>query len=386
MHFSYHPGLRTWIFLLFVIVSIGGLVLFNNFLQTQQRLIEKDLGRLDITEELRDMHFTQATDSLKARQIVDTFNQAKAAMSFTFSRSRMYSSFFMLIIIVASITVFMVVLSHIIRPLRELQKATDEVRRGNFSVHLPETGIHDIKLLKSSFNTMSRELEATQKRLLVAEKEMIWKDLSRILAHEIKNPLTPIQLAIQRLEERLETDPESVNKILPDSISVISQEIENLRLLAQDFSNYARATQARKEVIDPAQSIEEFCRSYRSNRNLVLDLEPDHKISFDPTHFYQIITNILQNAMDASQPEQPISITLNHERGFVIICIKDSGTGIDPDDLHRIFEPYFSKKSKGTGLGLALVKKLCEINSAIPRVKSKPNEGSEFMLIIEEAQ
>jgi len=386
MHFSYHPGLRTWIFLLFVIVSIGGLVLFNNFLQTQQRLIEKDLGRLDITEELRDMHFTQATDSLKARQIVDTFNQAKAAMSFTFSRSRMYSSFFMLIIIVASITVFMVVLSHIIRPLRELQKATDEVRRGNFSVHLPETGIHDIKLLKSSFNTMSRELEATQKRLLVAEKEMIWKDLSRILAHEIKNPLTPIQLAIQRLEERLETDPESVNKILPDSISVISQEIENLRLLAQDFSNYARATQARKEVIDPAQSIEEICRSYRSNRNLVLDLEPDHKISFDPTHFYQIITNILQNAMDASQPEQPISITLNHERGFVIICIKDSGTGIDPDDLHRIFEPYFSKKSKGTGLGLALVKKLCEINSAIPRVKSKPNEGSEFMLIIEEAQ
>jgi len=386
MHFSYHPGLRTWIFLLFVIVSIGGLVLFNNLLQTQQRLIEKDLGRLDITEELRDMHFTQATDSLKARQIVDTFNQAKAAMSFTFSRSRMYSSFFMLIIIVASITVFMVVLSHIIRPLRELQKATDEVRRGNFSVHLPETGIHDIKLLKSSFNTMSRELEATQKRLLVAEKEMIWKDLSRILAHEIKNPLTPIQLAIQRLEERLETDPESVNKILPDSISVISQEIENLRLLAQDFSNYARATQARKEVIDPAQSIEEICRSYRSNRNLVLDLEPDHKISFDPTHFYQIITNILQNAMDASQPEQPISITLNHERGFVIICIKDSGTGIDPDDLHRIFEPYFSKKSKGTGLGLALVKKLCEINSAIPRVKSKPNEGSEFMLIIEEAQ
>jgi len=119
---------------------------------------------------------------------------------------------------------------------------------------------------------------------------------------------------------------------------------------------------------------------------MVLDLEPDHKISFDPTHFYQIITNILQNAMDASQPEQPISITLNHERGFVIICIKDSGTGIDPDDLHRIFEPYFSKKSKGTGLGLALVKKLCEINSAIPRVKSKPNEGSEFMLIIEEAQ
>lgn len=385
MSVTFRPGMRSWILLLFVVVSIGGLMLLNGFLQNQQRQIEKDLSMLEITEQLRDIRFVNPQDSLKARQIVDTFSQTKGAMSFTLSRSRMYSSFFMLLIIVASIAVFMIVLSRITHPLKELQKATDEVRRGNFSVHLPETGLYEIKLLKSSFNTMGRELEATQKRLLVAEKEMIWKDLSRILAHEIKNPLTPIQLAIQRLEERLQTDPASVLGILPDSIAVIAQEVENLRLLAQDFSNYAKVAQARKEVIDPGQSITEICRSYQNDRKIVLELEPDHKINFDRTHFYQIVTNILQNAMDASEPDQPITISLTKERNFAVISIRDQGSGIEAEDLHRIFEPYFSKKNKGTGLGLALVKKLCELNGAIPRVKSKPGQGSEFILIIEEA-
>jgi two-component system nitrogen regulation sensor histidine kinase NtrY len=110
---------------------------------------------------------------------------------------------------------------------------------------------------------------------------MIWKDLSRILAHEIKNPLTPIQLVIQRLQERLETDPGSITDILPESVSIITQEIENLRLLAQDFSNYAKASQPARELFNPALLIREIIKSYAQNYDIRLELAEDLQVFFD---------------------------------------------------------------------------------------------------------
>lgn len=376
-------GLRTRIFILFVIVSIGGLILLNNVVQSKHRNIHEAMEQMELSSQLREIRQHSHEDSLKAQALMRNFNEAKAVVNIALSDSRTMSSVVLLIIIVASTVTFIIALSRISKPLRELKNATEQIRQGNFSVHLPETGIPEMRELKNSFNVMSRELEAVQTRLLVAEKEMIWKDLSRILAHEIKNPLTPIQLAIQRLEERLETDPERVKDILKESISIITQEIENLRLLAQDFSNYAKVNQPATESFNPAQSIRDILKSYLQDYEIQLALEDGITIKFDKTHFYQIVTNILQNAMDASEDKKGIAIKLYKERSYAVLSIQDQGKGIDAGDLQRIFEPYFSRKSKGTGLGLALVKKLCDANSTIIRVKSKPGEGSEFTLIIE---
>ncbi|MDD2596767.1 MAG: ATP-binding protein [Candidatus Cloacimonetes bacterium] len=376
-------GLRTRIFLLFLVVSIGGLMVLNNVFQSKHANIHEALEVMELSGHLREIRQYSHEDSLKAQALMRNFNEAKAVVNIALSDSRTMSSVVLLIIIVASTAIFLIVLSRISKPLRELKNATDQIRSGNFSVHLPETGIPEMRELKGSFNVMSRELEAVQNRLLVAEKEMIWKDLSRILAHEIKNPLTPIQLAIQRLEERLETDPERVKDILRESISIITQEIENLRLLAQDFSNYAKVNQPALEPLNPAVSIREIVKSYVQDFEIILELDEELQVNFDKTHFYQIITNILQNAIDACEEPQPINIRLYRERSFAVLSIKDQGKGIESADLQRIFEPYFSKKNKGTGLGLALVKKLCDANSTIIRVKSKPGEGSEFILIIE---
>jgi nitrogen fixation/metabolism regulation signal transduction histidine kinase len=376
-------GLRTRIFLLFLVVSIGGLMVLNNVFQSKHANIHEALEVMELSGHLREIRQYSHEDSLKAQALMRNFNEAKQWLNIALSDSRTMSSVVLLIIIVASTAIFLIVLSRISKPLRELKNATDQIRSGNFSVHMPETGIPEMRELKGSFNVMSRELEAVQNRLLVAEKEMIWKDLSRILAHEIKNPLTPIQLAIQRLEERLETDPERVKDILRESISIITQEIENLRLLAQDFSNYAKVNQPALEPLNPAVSIREIVKSYVQDFEIILELDEELQVNFDKTHFYQIITNILQNAIDACEEPQPINIRLYRERSFAVLSIKDQGKGIESADLQRIFEPYFSKKNKGTGLGLALVKKLCDANSTIIRVKSKPGEGSEFILIIE---
>lgn len=375
--------MRTRIILLFLVVSIGGLVALNMVFQKNNENSQKILDAMELSAQMRELDFKSEKDLRAAENIMKNHDAAKARLSMALSSSRIVSSVVLLLIILLSTGIFIVVILRISKPLTELKNATEQIRKGNFSVHLPENGISDMKELKASFNLMSRELETIQTRLLLAEKEMIWKDLSRILAHEIKNPLTPIQLVAQRLEERMESDPKKVCDILPESISIISQEIENLRLLAQDFSNYAKVSQPAKEELLPATLIQEIVKSYSQNYHINLDLADDMNILFDKTHFYQIITNILQNAIDASGEEGQIKIRLYGERSYVVISIEDEGMGIHSKDLARIFEPYFSRKSKGTGLGLALVKKLCDANGAVIRVKSKPNEGSTFTLIIE---
>jgi len=380
------PGLRAWIFVLFGIVAIGGLVILNGFFQKQQNKIESTIDALTDIKELGSMAFLTPVDSIQARKLINRHQQSLGFVKITLTQTRLYSALILLGIILASSTIFVFFVLRLSRPLAELREATEQIRRGNFSVHLPETGIYEMRALKNSFNLMSYELEAVQKRLLVAEKEMIWKDLSRILAHEIKNPLTPIQLAIQRLEERLGTNPEGIKEILPPAIAIIQQEIENLRLLAQDFSNFAKISQPQKESFDPATAIREICKSYEADYKLVCNLPDGFLISFDRTHFYQVITNIIQNAIDASCHDAPIELSISKDRSFIIISIRDQGCGIENESIHRIFEPYYTNKTKGTGLGLALVKKLCDTNRAVIRVKSKPGEGSTFTLIIEEVK
>ncbi len=376
-------GMRARIIILFLIVSIGGLVVLNMVFQRNNQNSQKILDTMELSAQMRDLEFKGEKDLKTAENIMKNHDAAKARLSMALTSSRIISSVVLLFIILLSTGIFIVVILRISKPLTELKNATEQIRKGNFSVHLPENGISDMKELKASFNLMSRELETIQTRLLLAEKEMIWKDLSRILAHEIKNPLTPIQLVAQRLEERMESDPQKVCDILPESISIISQEIENLRLLAQDFSNYAKVSQPTTEELLPATLIGEIVKSYSQDYKIELELADDMNILFDKTHFYQIITNILQNAIDATGDEGQIRIKLYGERSYVVLSIEDEGKGIHSEDLSRIFEPYFSRKSKGTGLGLALVKKLCDANGAVIRVKSKPGQGSTFTLIIE---
>jgi len=380
------PGLRTIIFTLFVILSIGSLFVLNQYFMHKTNQITSSFNQIQFDESLHKLTFATQEDSLAASDLMLRYRESMLSIRMALKETQVYSILILIGLILLSGILFTIILFRLSKPLVELKEATEQIRQGNFSVHLPETGIFEMKTLKSSFNSMSHELETTQKRLLVAEKEMIWKDLSRILAHEIKNPLTPIQLAVQRLEEKCETEPERLKEMLPDTIRIILQEIENLRLLAQDFSSFAKIAQPQFETFDPAEAVKEITSSYKDDYNIKLNLEPEHLIRFDRTHFYQILTNIVQNAIDASEPNSPIEINLSTNKAFVILTVKDHGCGIDQDDLNRIFEPYFTRKNRGTGLGLALVKRLIEANQSVIRAKSKLGEGSEFILIIEDLQ
>jgi two-component system nitrogen regulation sensor histidine kinase NtrY len=378
------PGLRTFIFALYVVLSISTLIILNQYFMHKTNQITSSVNQIQFDESLHKLAFATPADSSAANALMLRYRESMLNIRMALRETQIYSLLILIGLILGSGALFTIIMLRLSKPLVDLRDATEQIRQGNFTIHLPETGLHEMKALKTSFNRMSHELETTQKRLLVAEKEMIWKDLSRILAHEIKNPLTPIQLAVQRLEEKIALEPEKLNDMLPDTLKIIQQEIENLRLLASDFSSFAKIAQPQFETFDPAESVKEIMASYQDNYNIKLNLEPGHLIRFDRTHFYQIMTNIVQNAIDASETDSPIELNLTTNKSFAILTVKDHGTGIDAEDMNRIFEPYFSRKNRGTGLGLALVKRLVEANQSVIRCRSKLGEGAEFILIIED--
>ncbi len=376
-------GLRVIVIALFLIINLGSVFLLNNLFSKKQKEVSEAFENIQSPGALSELQFKTERDSLIAKALLNRFNESSASVLMIQNESRVYSALMLFLLSMLSVGLFVVVFYIITKPLKEIQKATSRIREGDFSVRLRENGIHELRMLKQSFNDMSRELDNVQRKLVFAEKEMIWKELSRILAHEIKNPLTPIQLSIERLEDKFGTDFEKFKEIFPEAVRIIYQEIANLREVVQSFSNYAKITQPDKLIFDPAEMVKEIVVPYKHDYKVNLELETGSQVCFDKMHFYQIMTNIFQNAMDASEKQGEITVALKSSRSYLVLQIIDKGTGIETEDIQRIFEPYFTKKSKGTGIGLALVKKLCDINNALIRVKSKVGQGTQFELIME---
>ncbi|MCK9329277.1 MAG: ATP-binding protein [Candidatus Cloacimonetes bacterium] len=378
-------GFSAFVIIIFIIIFASSLTILNNYYTKKQDEVAVAFSQLRDSEEIfKDLELKTEQDRVLVSTLKTNIAQTLAGIKLIQSESRLYSSLMFFTLFLVSVIVFVLIITKLTKPLHELQKASELIKTGDFNVFIKPSGIKEVKNLINSFNEMSKELDNTQQKLLIAQKQLIWKDLSRILTHEIKNPLTPIQLTMQRLEEKFYSDLNKFNDIFPESLQLVYQEINNLQNLVTSFSTFAKDIQPTQTVFDPAHAINDIIKPYQQKYSIEINLEDNHRIKFDNTHFYQIITNIFQNAVESSSPEASIFISLEKIHSYVVLKIRDQGSGIAKEDLSRIFEPYFTKKSKGTGLGLALVKKLCDANHCIIRVKSKLREGTEFELIMEE--
>ena len=378
---KFRPGIRASVIILFATLYLSSLFIINTFLINRQKQINDAFRNLEFDRTLSSLKYKTAQDSLNAAKLTSLFRQSLAKTELLQNEAKAYSAAIIFGLMIFSVLVFIIIFYKITKPLKELQQATAKIRQGEFSVSLPETGIREIKELRQSFNSMSKELANVQQQLLKTEKENIWKQFSRILAHEIKNPLTPIQLSIQRLDDKFGT--KKFDDIFPEAVQIINQEIKHLYNLAQTFSNFAKKIEPEISVFNPYAEIGTIIKSYSHKFDIRITGEQNCLVEFDKTHFYQIITNLLQNAFDASLPESPITIDLKEENKQVVLSIIDKGIGIAEEYLSQIFEPYFSRKKKGIGMGLALVKKLVEINNAEISVLSEDGKGTTFQIRME---
>lgn len=378
----FRPGIRSYFIITFIVIFGFSIYLVNNYFLAQQEQIKTSFDNIDAKSIVHNLKLETAQDSLHATELMNRVNSIKTLTTTTLIEVKSYSWIMIVTITFIAFCFFIFLIMKFSKPIIELQKATELIQRGFYEISLPETGIRELRDLKRSFNTMSKELTNTQEKLVDAEKEAIWKDLSRALAHEIKNPLTPIQLALQRLEEKYD-DEEKFYDYFPHASEIIHNEIQNLLSIAKNFSTFAKLIVPDKTTFAPQELLDNIIESYSSDYTINRDYQTDSLAYFDKDHFYQIVTNILKNAIEATERDTPIDISLTEERGQLIVTIEDYGCGIEREALNRVFNPYFTNKTNGSGIGLALVKKFIDSNGSTIYVNSKPGIGTKFRFSLE---
>lgn len=225
--------------------------------------------------------------------------------------------------------------------------------------------------------------------LIQAEHDAAWGEVARRLAHEIKNPLTPIQLSAERLVRKLDKElGEESSAFLKRMTNTIVQQVDNLKLMVNAFSEYARAPNLHLQRADLNALVQEVAELYRLNDTKVgirLDLgENIPTLKLDINRIRQLLVNLIKNAMEALEEHRvtnaAITLTTQYlgDSGQVALCVQDNGPGIPADLLPRLFEPYVTTKHKGTGLGLAIVKKIVEEHAG--HLTARNSEGGGAML------
>ncbi|MBN8281085.1 MAG: HAMP domain-containing protein [Gammaproteobacteria bacterium] len=222
--------------------------------------------------------------------------------------------------------------------------------------------------------------------LLVAQREAAWGEVARRLAHEIKNPLTPIRLAAERIRRRyLPSMDEEDSQVLDRSTHTIVQQVEAMRDMVNAFSEYARAPAVNIARVDLAQLVREVAWLYRAQEGppaVTLSLDEGLEVDADAVRVRQLLHNLIRNAQDALEGQADGAIEIaarlvpGGERPMAEITVSDNGPGIAPDVITRLFEPYVTSKKKGTGLGLAIVKKLVEEHGGVVAAENLPAGGA----------
>ena len=271
--------------------------------------------------------------------------------------------------------------SMIIVPVRKLLAGTREVGLGNLEVIIEHRSRDEMMTLIDGFNAMIRNLKAHEQELAEMSKKVAWTEMARKVAHEIKNPLTPIQLSAEHVLKVYEDKRGDLDKTLKESMSYIIGEVENLRHIAQEFMEIARDTTVRKEPVDLRAILEETLQPYRRLlaeriRFKVVAEGTDFRARGDAAKLKTALRNIVANAVEAISQQGEVAVTIGRKGQVHTIVVRDSGPGMSRETIERIFDLYFSTKDAGTGLGLPITKKIVEEHGGTIRVASEPGQGT----------
>ena len=223
--------------------------------------------------------------------------------------------------------------------------------------------------------------------LLQAERQAAWGEVARRLAHEIKNPLTPIQLSAERLQHKLSDKlDENDSQLLRRATQTIVSQVAAMKNMVNDFANYARGPALKLSHLEVHKLIKEVLGLYETNAiHIVLKLDAlQSEVNGDATRLRQVIHNLLQNAQDALQGVAQPQITLHTEtqNGEIHLWVEDNGAGFSESVLSRAFEPYMTTKTKGTGLGLAIVKKIVEEHGGHIAIENNVSGGARISIVL----
>jgi two-component system nitrogen regulation sensor histidine kinase NtrY len=284
--------------------------------------------------------------------------------------------------------------ARVTRPVEQLAHAAQEVAAGNWDVRVDVTSWDELGQLADSFNRMTSELLGQKERLMQAERVAAWRELARRLAHELKNPLFPLQLTMENLVRARQLSPEQFDEVFRESSRTLLAEIANLKGIIGRFSEFSRMPQPQLQPVQLNEVVRGVCQLFqaqleapgRAKIKCELDLDPHLKmVPADTELLHRAISNLVLNAMDAMPQGGTLSLRTRHESSRAIIEVADTGPGMTAEERERIFTPYYSNKAQGTGLGLAIVQSVVSDHKGRVRVQGEPGEGTTFVIELPEA-
>lgn len=245
----------------------------------------------------------------------------------------------------------------------------------------------EIGLLVNEYNKMVKKAEENAKLLAQNEREGAWREMAQQVAHEIKNPLTPMKLNIQYLQQALDNKYPNVNELAAKVSESLIEQINNLSYIASEFSNFAKMPEARPETFDLNELLQKTVDLYRNQSELNVVFKPFSsrlEVYTDKSQLLRVCNNLLENAVQAIPDDREgiVEVALSKEGDEALIAFRDNGTGIEADAVGRIFQPYFTTKSSGTGLGLAMTKKIIEFWKGTIRFETTPGKGTTFYITV----
>jgi len=288
--------------------------------------------------------------------------------------------------IVAGILAYLIS-QRITLPLTLIQSRLAATRLGNRNEHLEWRQQDEIGQLVKQYNSMVDQLDQSAQILAKSEREDAWKEMAKQIAHEIKNPLTPMKLSVQHLQRAWSNKNDTLEQTFKRVTSVLIEQIDSLSLLATEFSSFAQMPTAKMEEFELSEVLTSVVELYFNSPEVDINFSADKEkmiLNADKNQLSRALHNILKNAIQSVPDERKgkIEISLVKEEDKAVIRIKDNGCGMPQDIAHRIFTPSFSTKNSGMGLGLAITKQIIETAGGTIDFTSMEDEGTEFVIAL----
>jgi signal transduction histidine kinase len=277
----------------------------------------------------------------------------------------------------------------ITKPVTELSEGAREVAAGRWETRIDVHGVDEIGQLGIAFNDMTRTLSVQRDRLLQTERVAAWRELARRLAHELRNPLFPLQITVENLQRAKQLDSKQFMEVFNESTATLRVELANLNAIVGRFSDFSKMPAPAFTKVDVNEALRNIIRLFEPQFNVVgkpaiaaeyFLTEPLPEIDADPVLLHRAFQNLVLNALDAMPAGGTLTLRTSERSGHVLIEISDTGKGLTPEECSRLFTPYYTTKHQGTGLGLAIVQSIVSDHHGSISVSSEEGHGTTFRI------
>lgn len=283
--------------------------------------------------------------------------------------------------------------SRITRPLRSLAGSVRQVADGDWDTRAAVDSRDEIGQLARDFNHMTEQLSEQRGRMIQAERVAAWRELARRLAHELKNPLFPLQITVENLQRSRQASPEQFDEVFRESTTTLLAELDNLKTIIGRFSDFAKMPAPHLEPVNLNDTVREVVKLFeaqihapgRPTIEVRLEIEQNLvSVAADPDQIRRALRNLVLNALDAMPKGGTLTIRTQNANGGgesrAAIEVSDTGEGLTPEECERLFTPYYTTKQHGTGLGLAIVQSVVSDHKGTISVHSQPGRGTTFRI------